>query len=232
MRLFNTDDFKKATSTRERIALGIVRGEMRYSPTELQSYSTRRREDIAIYNLLKHFGVSEMSYLDIGANHPWKGSNTYLFYLLGNRGVLVEPLREYCDQLRRIRFADTVVEAAVSPDDKEGVATFNLRPRKTGSFLDGARTDVLDTVVEKRKVKCIGINTLLNSFASGKGPAFIDVDAEGYDLAILKSMDFKKYTGVRVISTEVSAGCDAEEFLKSKGFARAVKNRRNVIMAK
>ena len=48
-------------------------------------------EDVIITSMLRRYGIESVTYLDIGANEPIMGSNTYGFYLRGNRGVLVLP---------------------------------------------------------------------------------------------------------------------------------------------
>ena len=51
-------------------------------------------EDLLIQAALAMLGIKNpksMSYLDIGANHPFSLSNTYKFYREGGSGILVEP---------------------------------------------------------------------------------------------------------------------------------------------
>ena len=54
-----------------------------------------------------------MTYLDIGANHPVRLNNTYLFYLRGYKGVLVEPNVSLCERLRAVRPRDTTLAAGI-----------------------------------------------------------------------------------------------------------------------
>ena len=54
------------------------------------SYS-QQGEDLIILDIFRHLRLKRPSYLDIGAWEPVKSNNTYLFYRLGSRGVLVEP---------------------------------------------------------------------------------------------------------------------------------------------
>jgi hypothetical protein len=50
--------------------------------------------------------VDEVTYLDIGAHHPTRLSNTYLFYKRGFQGVVVEPDPELMGAIRRVRPRD------------------------------------------------------------------------------------------------------------------------------
>ena len=54
-----------------------------------------------------------MTYLDIGANDPIMLNNTYLFYLRGCNGVLVEPNAALCERLRAVRPRDTTLTAGI-----------------------------------------------------------------------------------------------------------------------
>src|SRR5688572_17355247 len=54
------------------------------------SYS-QSGEDLIIKYIFDNLGISQPSYFDIGAHHPFFLSNTALFYSLGCRGINVEP---------------------------------------------------------------------------------------------------------------------------------------------
>ena len=49
-------------------------------------------EDLILSSAIEYLKIDEnISYLDIGANHPMSLSNTYLLYKQGASGVLIEP---------------------------------------------------------------------------------------------------------------------------------------------
>ena len=59
--------------------------------------------------------LSSIFYIEIGANHPFQTSNTYLFHRKhGAKGVLVEANHQLVQQLKAARPKDEVIEAAVS----------------------------------------------------------------------------------------------------------------------
>src|SRR4051812_41063504 len=66
------------------MAIGTARGRAR------PSYA-QQGEDLAVASIFGLLGVGRPTYLDVGAGDPVEGSNTYLFYERGCRGVLVEP---------------------------------------------------------------------------------------------------------------------------------------------
>ena len=70
-------------------------------------------EDLAAHFTFGYLGISDVSYLDVGAYDPIRINNTYFFYLKGSRGVLVEPNVEMCKKLRAVRPGDTTLEAGI-----------------------------------------------------------------------------------------------------------------------
>lgn len=68
------------------------------------------------------YDLSKLTYLDIGAAHPFHLSNTYLFYRYGAKGVLVEPDPDQVAFLRKKRPLDTTVSAGISFDTQRGSA--------------------------------------------------------------------------------------------------------------
>src|SRR6185369_13784792 len=91
---------------------GALREMSRTAPTnagvdnDVNPSYAQQGEDLVVKNVLAVLGISTPSYLDIGAHHPVKSSNTYLFYRGGGRGVLVEPNPTYVKLLREQRKED------------------------------------------------------------------------------------------------------------------------------
>ena len=65
------------------------------------SYS-QSGEDVIAKMIFEYLHVKQPSYLDIGAWLPQAGNNTYLFYSLGGRGVLVEPNVAMISELKSV----------------------------------------------------------------------------------------------------------------------------------
>src|SRR5271166_2642026 len=76
------------------------------------SYS-QSGEDVTAKMIFDYLGIKQPSYLDIGAWLPQAGNNTYLFYTLGGRGVLVEPNVALISELKSVRPGDTVLNVGI-----------------------------------------------------------------------------------------------------------------------
>ena len=70
-------------------------------------------EDLIVSYLLKGLGILKPVYLDIGANDPINGSNTYLFYKNGENGVCIEPDPNLFEHLKNTRKKDACLNIAI-----------------------------------------------------------------------------------------------------------------------
>ena len=142
-------------------------------------------------------GLRKVSYLDIGANHPTRLSNTYLFYRRGNKGVLVEPDADLCRGLRRARRHDRVLNVAVGPSG-DSVIPMYIMTSRTLNTLDKAQAEALhadgrERIEHVRNVRLLGINELLAEQFGESKPDYVSLDIEGLDLEILQAWDFQRF---------------------------------------
>jgi len=87
-------------------------------------------EDRIINVVAKIIGLKDIYYLDIGASHPISLSNTYYFYLMGNRGICIEANSERVKVLKRVRPKDTCLHLGVcgKPEQPNSKNTFYVMP--------------------------------------------------------------------------------------------------------
>ena len=78
--------------------------------------------DAVIESVLLRMGKdpSHIHYIEIGTNHPTEGNNTYHFYELGARGILVDPLPQSETLSCLWRPEDKFLRAAVSAIHRGG----------------------------------------------------------------------------------------------------------------
>jgi hypothetical protein len=162
------------------------------------SYSQAGEDMVATY-FFGHFKFKEITYLDIGAYDPILINNTYHFYELGWRGVLVEPNVGITPKLRSVRPRDTVLEAGIGIG-KPGAADYYVMSVPSWSTFDKAEADHQTkvtggrvTISEVRKMPLLNINDVMAEHFNGKAPSFVSIDAEGWHYPILKSIDFARF---------------------------------------
>lgn len=163
-------------------------------------------EDIIVDFIFDSLKIRDMSYLDIGANHPWQLSNTYYFYQKGFRGVCVEPDFELCELIRRHRPEDICLNIGVGLDNKTSADFYVMDPHTLSTFSK-RETEVYQQhypwtkVVEIKKIKLSPINEIIKQHLPK--PNFISIDTEGLDFAILKSLNFTQ-TRPEVVCVETA----------------------------
>ena len=168
-------------------------------------------EDVICVGLFKFLNLDKPSYMDVGAFHPVIGSNTFLMYRQGGRGVLVEPNVDMIPDLTSQRPGDTVLNIGIGLDDTEEADFYVLNYPQMSSFDgDDARRREKETggkTFIKRVVKMplVNINKVMAAHFGGQAPDFLSIDTEGLDLTILKTLDYGKYRP-KVISAETTAG--------------------------
>jgi len=153
-------------------------------------------EDILVKSALESLGVYDPTYLDIGANHPFYLSNTYLFYSAGCRGVLVEPNIVLCENLKKKRKKDICLNFGIGvSDDAEAdfyimdadvLSTFS---KSEAESVEAQGTYCIDKIVS---VPLVNVNSIIDEYFT-KTPNFVSIDVEGLDLSILQSFDFSNH---------------------------------------
>ena len=150
-------------------------------------------EDVFINNFFKN--KKKGIYLDVGAYHPLEGSNTYLLYKKKNwQGINIDANPLSIELFKKARKFDLNINAAIS--SKKGFATMYFRKK----------IHVLNTLSKKmaklhfksgfqeKKIKSDTLNNILNqSKFKNKKIDFFNLDVEGYELNVLKNINFKQY---------------------------------------
>ena len=171
----------------------------------LMSYA-QSGEDAIITYIATWFGYNKdkVTYLDIGANHAKEISNTYAFYLCGARGVLVEANPTLIKELRIGRSGDVVLHRCVSNTscktipfyvlNGDGLSTPDLKAAE--DFI--TKNPVL-RIEETVNVQTITVNDIMVQYFAESPPVLLNIDIEGMDIEILKSIDFTLYRPLIII---------------------------------
>lgn len=151
-------------------------------------------EDLILARLFE--GTKQGFYIDIGAHHPYRFSNTYFFYKKGWTGINIDAMPNSMAIFNRKRPKDINIEAAISdmPNtltyyafeepalntiDEEGYKLHAANGSKL-AFKKEIFTQRLDEILTKH----LPLNQAIN---------FMSVDVEGHDLQVLKSNDWRRF---------------------------------------
>ena len=145
-------------------------------------------EDLAILSLFSNLAVG--SYIDIGAHHPSRYSNTRHLYQRGWRGVNIDADDELISQFFSARPEDTNICAAVG-SEKEYV--LNVFDERLVSSVDSKRVDFELLIgrkkVAERKVRGITLRNILDTYFPEEQVTVLMIDIEGSDFDALNSLD-------------------------------------------
>ena len=155
--------------------------------------------------LAKYLPEAVGSYLDIGSGHPKHGSNTFLFYQRGWAGVTIDPLKKVHRLHKFWRKRDIQINACIGlPDNMTEIVTFYRYSADDFSTTSEIRYRELlargITPIAISKTQIVKIKNL-ELTASPLEPCLLDIDIEGSEFEILKSIDWKLFTP-RVIAVE------------------------------
>lgn len=158
------------------------------------SYS-QSGEDLIIEQIFVALGMDRITYLDLGANHPTRFSNTYLFYRSGGSGVCVEPDPTLQPLFRRWRSRDILLTCGVGA--VEGEADFYIMTTNTLNTFSIEEAQRIQRYGRQRIEQVIRlplqpVNVILKQHFEAC-PNLISLDIEGMDFQILKSLDLGKW---------------------------------------
>ena len=158
------------------------------------TYYSQEGEDILLRRI---FGDQTKGfYVDVGAHHPKRFSNTCYFYNRGWKGINIDALPGSMEVFQKFRPRDTNLEIAIS--EKEQNLTYYM-------FNEPALNGFSKSISEERQneqyqiegtitVPSFPLSKILDTYLpSGQIIDFLSVDVEGLDLKVIASNDWNKY---------------------------------------
>ena len=160
----------------------------------LTSYS-QEGEDMILRRLFEKQQVG--FYVDVGAHHPVRFSNTYFFYKNGWTGINIDAMPDSMKFFNKIRPRDINIEKPVS--DKKQVMTYYAfnEPALNGfsKELSQERNGKDNYFIEFTKdIETSTLEEILDtSLPKNQEIDFLSIDVEGLDFIVLQSNNFEKY---------------------------------------
>ncbi|MFJ5445039.1 FkbM family methyltransferase [Methylobacillus methanolivorans] len=136
-------------------------------------------------------------YVDVGAHHPVRFSNSYLFYKRGWRGICIDPSHVAIAWFKKIRPKDIALEVGVS--DEESELTYHMFDEPAlNTFSESLADQRVKTTAYKRigtrSVPVRPLKKILDEvLLPGTEIDFMTIDVEGLDYQVLASNDWGKY---------------------------------------
>jgi len=136
-------------------------------------------------------------YVDVGAHHPKRFSNTYFFYKKGWSGVNIDAMPGSMRLFNKWRPRDINLEMGVG--DKSDMLDYYVfnEPALNGFSADLSQmreqANNRYNIKEVIKVKVCPLREILAIHLVSSDIDFMSVDVEGFDLQVLQSNDWSRY---------------------------------------
>lgn len=179
----------------------------------VRSYS-QEGEDRILDRLLE--SAPRGFYVDVGAHHPIRFSNTFLFYRRGWRGVNIDAMPGSMRLFDKYRSRDTNIEAGIGLET--ATIPFYVFDEPALNSFDRDLSEIRDDGPWKlEKVIDVRVSPLREVLRGRllpheNVPSFLTVDVEGRDLEALKSNDWSTFRPTYVLAE--SAGTTMEEAMQ------------------
>lgn len=211
IKVFGVEKFREISRFKESFFSGFRR----------QSYS-QEGEDLILLRFFEN--KSEGFYIDVGAYHPKRFSNTYVFYKKGWKGINIDARPKSMNLFKRVRPRDVNIECGIGT--KAGILTYY-------EFDEPALNGFSDTlsierdqnteykIVRKTPVNVYPLSVVLESnLDASQEIDFMSIDVEGFDLMVLESNNWLKYRPKLILIESLNNGTKDEiaEYLKSLGY--------------
>ena len=147
-------------------------------------------EDLVILENLKNINCG--IYVDVGCYHPTHLNNTLLLFKKGWRGINIDLSEYTIDLFNYSRPKDLNINSAIA--DYNGEICFFYQ--KTLSQLTTVKKEVaikrMQGEIKQKKIKALRLDTILeNSNFKNQKIDFLNIDVEGADLEVLKSINLR-----------------------------------------
>jgi FkbM family methyltransferase len=135
-------------------------------------------------------------YIDVGAHHPQRFSNTYLFYLKGWKGINIDAMPKSMKAFQECRPRDINLEKAIS-DTSEQLVYYSFEEPALNGFnkkVVDEYTDLGIPVISETIIKTFTLFEVLEKYLPvNQGIDFLSIDVEGLDYQVLSSNDWEIY---------------------------------------
>ena len=186
-------------------------------------------EDRIIKFVFDVLGIHQYRYLDIGANHPSRINNTYLFYKLGGSGVLVEPNPRWQSLTSRLRPRDLCLNVGMAGKAQSNVPFYLMKSETLCTFskreADRMVAECGEEITEVKMLDVLEPRAVLSSHFSG-GLNLVSLDVEGLEWVILEAFDLQRYRPEVFCVETISYAIDGSgvkstvltEFMTARGY--------------
>jgi len=173
-------------------------------------------EDYEQQLVWRFFNETPGFFVEVGANHPTEGSQSWHLEQRGWRGILVEPQPKLAERLREVRSAKVVAAACSSPENAGRQLPFHV-----AGPLSSLDREAMAPGSRPEEVIQVLVRTLDDILMEGAAPQrldFLSVDVEGHEIEVLRGFDFARWQPRLILLEDHVGNLRKHWFLKSSGY--------------
>ena len=168
-----------------------------------KSNFSQSNEEIILNKLFS--GIKNGFYIDVGCHHPRRFSNTALLYKNGWNGINIDASAKNLKLFNVFRKRDKNVKALIS-EKSENLKFYYFNESALNGILSQSKVDSLKDlgykVIDQQFITTQRLDDILVTCkVPNKTIDLLDIDVEGYDFQVLKSIDLNLFH-VKVILIE------------------------------
>jgi FkbM family methyltransferase len=156
-------------------------------------------------------------FLDVGANEPEQGSQTWLLEQQGWQGILVEPQAQLCERLRQGRPRSRVLQVACGAPGHPPEMPFFVADAPSKSSLVKNLVEASTTYVRTEMVRMMTLDALLAE-AGNPRLDFVSIDVEGTQLDVLRGFTLQRHKPGLVLLEDHLHNLHVHRCLCSQGY--------------
>ena len=161
-------------------------------------------------------GTPQGYFVDVGANAPKDGSQTWGMESRGWNGVLVEPQPDLAEALRRERRAKVYAVACSTPQNAGTTLTLYL-----AGIQSSLKPDFYAAGMQRAGTVDVPVMTLDQVLADAAAPHrldFVSIDVEGHDIEVLDGFDLAAWRPRLLLIEDVVQDLRLHRYLTRRGY--------------
>jgi FkbM family methyltransferase len=156
-------------------------------------------------------------FVEVGANEPQNGSQTWQFEQAGWNGILVEPQPDLAEGLRQTRRARVFAAACSGPDNAGRTMPFHVSgPHSSLNSMLAVTGVVAHTIID------VPVRTLDDILHEAGAPApidFVSIDVEGHEVEVLRGFDLNRWRPRLILIEDHVTNLGTHRSLRRAGYS-------------
>jgi FkbM family methyltransferase len=161
-------------------------------------------------------GDSAGFFVDVGANDPKDGSQSWSLEQKGWTGVLVEPQPDLAQRLRQERKARVYAVACSSPANAGKTLTLHL-----AGIQSSLKADFYVAGMQRAGEIAVAVMTLDQILADAGAPTpldFLSIDVESHEIPVLDGLDLARWKPRIILIEDIVQNLKLHRYLRGRGY--------------